>query len=350
MRFFRQLSLTLSFFSVAGFGFAADPATPISIIGVGDVMLGSNYPTADLLPPNHGQALLANVQHLLRDADLTFGNLEGTILNSGGEPKSCTNPSACYAFRMPEANAQNLVTAGFDLMSIANNHVGDFGETGRRNTLKVLKNLGIHTAGLLTAPSVVFEKGGVTYGFIAFAPNRGTVNLREVGQARQLVAALAQRSEIVIVSFHGGAEGSKYQHVPHASEVFYGENRGNVEEFAHAVIDAGADIVFGHGPHVTRAAELYKNRFIAYSLGNFCTYGRFNLSGPNGVAPIIKLRVNRQGEFLDGQVFSTYQVKGQGPRLDPEQRALQLLRELTASDFPNTPLRIANDGTLSKRP
>ncbi|KKK93514.1 hypothetical protein LCGC14_2692140, partial [marine sediment metagenome] len=61
------------------------------------------------------------------------------------------------------------------------------------------------------------------------------------------------------------------------SEIYLGYDRGNIYEFAHMVVDAGADVVFGHGPHVTRAAEIYKDRFIIYSLGNFCTYRRFNL-------------------------------------------------------------------------
>ena len=67
------------------------------------------------------------------------------------------------------------------------------------------------------------------------------------------------------------------------------QNRGSVYRFAHEVVDAGADVVFGHGPHVTRALEFYRDRLICYSLGNFATYRRFNLSGPNGIAPIVKV-------------------------------------------------------------
>ena len=113
------------------------------------------------------------------------------------------------------------------------------------------------------------------YGFAAFAPNNGTVSIHDLDEARRLVSQLDSVSDVVIVSFHGGAEGSKHQHVPRRNEIFYGEDRGNVYDFAHSMIDAGADIVFGHGPHVTRAVDIYKNRFIIYSLGNFCTYGPF---------------------------------------------------------------------------
>jgi hypothetical protein len=73
------------------------------------------------------------------------------------------------------------------------------------------------------------------------------------------------------------------------------------------MIDNGADVVFGHGPHVTRAIEVYKDRFISYSLGNFCTYGRFNLAGPNGIAPIVKLNVDITGKFVSGRIIPVYQ-------------------------------------------
>lgn len=328
---------------------AAAEEKTISLIGVGDIMLGTNYPSADYLPPNGGKGLLSQVHSILQNADITFGNLEGVVLNQGGNVKNCSNPKACYAFRMPENSINLLKSAGFDLLSIANNHVGDFGASGRNNTVRVLKELGFKFAGLTSVPSTTFTKDGVRYGFVAFAPNNGTVNINDLASAKSIVRSLAQRSDIVIVSFHGGAEGSKHQHVTRKSESFYGENRGNVYQFAHAMVDAGADVVFGHGPHVTRAAELYNDRFIIYSLGNFCTYGRFNLSGPNGVAPIVKLNLASDGRFLSGQAWSIKQPGRGGVQLDPQGRAVQLLRSLTASDFPKGQLQIASNGKLTKK-
>ncbi|MGY4383539.1 hypothetical protein ACVWYN_000558 [Pedobacter sp. UYP24] len=102
--------------------------------------------------------------------------------------------------------------------------------------------------------------------------------------------------------FTAGGEGSKFEHVLKQDEIFYKENRGNIYKFAHAVIDAGADVVLGHGPHVTRAVEVYKNRFIAYSLGNFCAYGMFNLSGSNGIAPLLNLKIKPNGEFITASI------------------------------------------------
>lgn len=321
-----------------------------SIIGVGDMMLGTNYPNKSYLPANGGNNLLSDVRSKLLDADVTFGNLEGTLLDSGGTVKKCSNPSLCYAFRSPENYVNHYVDTGFDVLSIANNHLGDFGNEGRRRTKEVLKGAGIAYAGLAgTDDMTSFERNGIKYGFCAFAPNTGTCDIRNIARAKEIVSQLEANNDIVIVSFHGGAEGAKNQRVTKKTEMYYGENRGNVHKFAHAVIDAGADIVFGHGPHVTRAVELYQNRFITYSLGNFCTYGRFNLKGEPGYAPMIKLFVDKHGGFVHGEVTPIYQGKTHGPKIDPNRRAIKKMQELTAQDFPDGRILIDDDGFLLKK-
>ncbi len=336
--------ITLILFLTVNISYAQDT---ISIIGVGDIMLGTNYPSTQYLPVNKGKNLLKTLHSTLQDADITFGNLEGTILNNGSTIKNCKK---CYAFRMPEYLADNLVTAGFDVVSIANNHIRDFGQKGIRNTLKVLDNLGIESAGLAKQrPTASFTKNGIKYGFAAFAPNIGTVDIRDIATAKRIVKNLATTNDIVIVSFHGGAEGAKNQHVKNKSERFYGENRGNVYKFSHAVIDAGADIVFGHGPHVTRAIEVYKNRFIAYSLGNFCTYGRFNLRGVTGVAPIIKVNIDKKdGSFINAKITSIKQIKNKHVVLDSNRQALNLIRKLTKQDGFAKNIKIGNDGWVRR--
>lgn len=326
------------------------PVKNFRIIGVGDMMLGTNYPSASYLPANGGKDLLADVADILQGADVTFGNLEGTILDKGGTVKRCSNPSLCYAFRSPESYVEHFKTTGFDVVSLANNHSGDFGPEGRTRTKEVLREAGIAFAGLAgTDETALFERDGVKYGFCAFAPNRGTCDIRNIARAKEIVRELEEQADIVIVSFHGGAEGASHQNVPKKTETYYGENRGNVHAFAHGVIDAGADIVFGHGPHVTRAVELYKDRFITYSLGNFCTYGRFNLRGAAGIAPMIELEVDQEGAFVSGTIHPVYQEKTHGPKLDPQKRAISKLQELTRQDFPDTPLQIEDDGRILKK-
>ncbi|MDH5476398.1 MAG: CapA family protein [Cyclobacteriaceae bacterium] len=319
----------------------------IHIIGVGDIMMGTNFPNESYLPPNNGNYLFKDVEDILKNADVTFGNLEGVILNEGGTQKYCKNPKLCYLFRTPEQYMENLVNAGFDVMSTANNHAGDFGEEGRQSSMKLLDSVGIYHAGLLSQPYVTFKIDGMKYGFAAFSPNTGTSSIHNTSRAIEIIQHLDTISDIVIASFHGGAEGSKYQHVTRKTETFYGENRGNVYTFSHTLIDAGADVIFGHGPHVTRAIEIYKKRFIAYSLGNFCTYARFNLSGDNGLAPIVNVATNSSGEFLKASITPIVQYRPGGPKIDSQKRVIQRLIELTKKDFPEVPIKIDPSGIIT---
>ena len=318
----------------------------LAIIGVGDIMMGTNFPDDSRLPPENGAFLMRSVEEHLRDADLTFGNLEGVLLDSGGTVKRCKDPKVCYAFRSPVSYVENLTRAGFDIMSLANNHAGDFGDEGRQSTMAALDSAGIAHAGQLTHPYVFYTRDSITYGFTAFAPNAGCVSLNDVKNAQSIIAHLDSLADVVIVSFHGGAEGSQHQHVPRKREIFYGEDRGDVYALARAWIDAGADIVFGHGPHVTRTVDVYNGRFIAYSLGNFCTYRGINIAGVNGLAPILKVYVNRSGEFLMGQIIPTYQTHADGVQVDPQRRVIRLMRELKEKDFPESPLQIDDNGLI----
>lgn len=322
----------------------AQPDT-VFLHAVGDVMLGTDYPSTRHLPANGGKDLLKAVTPYLENADLTFGNLEG-VIGRGGVAKKCNNPSVCYTFRMPGSYTEHLINAGFDVVSIANNHANDFGSGGRKVTAKTLTEAGLHFAGESSKPYTIFEKDGRTYGFLAAAPNSGCFNMRQYDKAAAYVKHLDSLCDIVLVSFHAGAEGSKAKHVPKRDEIFLGYNRGDVHKFAHCCIDAGADVLLGHGPHVTRAVELYKDRFITYSMGNFCTYDRFSLRGSKGIGPIMQLALAEDGRFLKGQIVATKQ-QGRGvPVLDETGAVIQEVIELTAADFPNTPLEITKDGAI----
>ena len=158
--------------------------------------------------------------------------------------------------------------------------------------------------------------------------------------------ALDQDHDLVLVSFHGGAEGSKALHVPVGGESFYGENRGDLRAFSRAVIDAGADVVIGHGPHVLRGMEVYKGRLVAYSLCNFATYGRFNLSGNLALCAVLEATLDREGRFVAGKVLPTRQVGEGVPMRDEEGAAIDLVRTLSAEDFGATAVQVAQDGSV----
>jgi len=322
----------------------------ITIVGVGDIMLGTDYPSSRYLPPkDNPKLLLDELADSLRSSDITFGNLEGSFLD-GGEPyKKCRDTNICYLFRMPERYAETLRETGFDILSLANNHFGDFGWPGASTTMRLLDSLGIKYSGPEGIINPVFTRDSVTYGFVAFSPTAGSLNLNDLNGAEAIVRSLSAKCDILIVSFHGGAEGAEYQRVPKADEVFYGENRGNIYEFAHRMIDSGADVIFGHGPHVTRAMEIYKDRFICYSLGNFCTYGRFNINGPNGYSPLVKVRTDITGKFISGSIIPVYQGSDGKVRIDQQGRVIKKVRELTSADFPEGAITISENGAISKR-
>lgn len=328
---------------------AATKPKIIHIGAVGDIMMGSNYPSAASLPANDGKDVLAAVREYLEKPDIMFGNLEGVLLDKGGTPKPCGDSKNCYTFRMPQSYAQILKDYGFDLLSVANNHANDFGDGGRASTANTLKAINMPFAGSLEYPTTTFEKDGIKYGMLAVAPNRGCFELKEYDKAAQKVRELKKTCDIVIVSFHGGAEGEAYRHTPCKDEVYLGANRGNVCRLAHTCIDAGADLLLGHGPHVTRGVEIYKGRFIAYSMGNFCTYEKFSLAGNKGIGPMLNIRINNKGEFIDGDIIATRQVGKGIPQLDPTGAAIKEIISLSKADFPNSPLDISADGKMTLR-
>jgi hypothetical protein len=344
----------IAYSATAGSDFAdntsdsAMTARRIVITGVGDIMLGSSYPSSSKLPPHDNPfLLLESVADTLSSSDITFGNLEGSFLNNGEASKKCKDTTLCYLFRMPEKYVSALASTGFDILSLANNHFGDFGFASRNRTKTILDSVGIHYGGLVEHPWSIFRKDSLLYGFCAFAPNAGTININETDKAIEIVKMLSDTCDIVIVSFHGGAEGAEFQNVPKKMEVFHGEDRGDVYNFAHTMIDNGADVVFGHGPHVTRSIEVYKKRFVSYSLGNFCTYGGFNLAGPNGLAPIIKINVDITGQFVSGRIIPVYQQWPGGVRIDINRRVIAKIQNLMNVDFPDASIVVSDSGDIS---
>lgn len=326
---------------------AAEPAAPaaprpLRIVAVGDIMLGTDYPT-DRLPPDDGRGQLAAVRELLRGADVAFGNVEGALADGLPPVKVCKDPASCYLFRSPTRYAATLADAGFDVVSLANNHARDFGEEGRSSSMAALDAVGIRHSGRAgTVASWTVD--GARLALIAFAPNQGSHQLNDVAEAKAQVRRLRADHDLVIVSFHGGAEGADKLHVAKKMERFRGEARGDLVRFSHAVIEAGADLVIGHGPHVPRALELHRGRLIAYSLGNFATWYGISVNGVTGYAPILEVELARDGRLLAGRIHSNLQSRPEGVRPDPQQRAAALMRKLTAQDFGGGGLRFGEDG------
>ena len=305
----------------------------ISIIAVGDIMPGTNYPDDSYLPENDGENLIsAELKNILRSGDITCCNLEGCILDKGEKSE---RKNSKYLFRIPENLSGVFAESGFDLLSIANNHAGDFGDIGRFNTWKVLDSLEIGYAGQIECPSYIIERDNNKIGFIALAPNRNCLSHWDMLEVKRLISDLKKSCDLVVASMHYGGEGEEFLHLKNETEFYYGENRGNPVEIGHQLVDAGADLVYGHGPHLPRAMECYQGKLIAYSLGNFLTWRRFNLSGEyRPLAPILRVNYDNKGNFRSGEIISCIQNYHQGVQLDDQKRAFKLIKKLTEEDFP----------------
>ena len=332
-----------------GFVFPQLNDREIVVTAVGDVMLGTTFPdeTGGLLPPNDGLDLLQQVTPILKRGDIVFGNLEGPLVDGEGMSLKCRGkaPGHCYAFRVPTRYGALLKAAGFTVMGLANNHAMDFGQEGRDSSRQTLDAQGIaHTGeiGDIARLAIKGEKVAV----IAFATYPGAYNLLDLDDALAAIRQARADSDLVIVSFHGGGEGATHQHVQDGDEMFLGEDRGDLRRFTHAAIDAGAGLVLGSGPHVVRGMEIYQGKLIAYSLGNFATYGPFNLSAENGISLILEAHLAPDGSFIGGQVYPVKQEKPGGPKLDPSMAIVPILRTLSVEDFTSNAVVVGPRGEL----
>src|SRR5690349_2990760 len=241
----------------------------ITISATGDIIMGS---APNRLPPDDGAGFFDSVRDDL-ESDLVMGNLEQSLTEDTGASKCGTPPRPnCFAFRSPPSYAAHLKEAGFQLMNLANNHTRDFGPQGALNTRAALDDAGIRYTGNEDEITVV-QINGIRVAVVGFSGYTGANNLNDLDHSRSVIQEAKQQADLVIVQVHMGAEGAAMQHVKPGNEVYYGENRGNPIKFSHTVIEAGADLVVGHSPHVLRGMEFYRGKLIAYSLGNFAGAG-----------------------------------------------------------------------------
>ncbi len=313
-------------------------ARPITLEWVGDIALS----TAQGLPPGGLTGAVAPVEGMLRDADITVGNLEGTLSRGGASKCGAAGAGTCFAFQAPTYIASQLHTAGFDLVNQANNHAMDYGASGREQTLAALRRAHVLYTGL---------PGEITYAavhgrriaFLGFAPYTYDGNLLDVAGARTLIRQAARRAALVVVIIHAGAEGADQTHTPYGPQYYLGEDRGDARAFAHAAIDAGASIVLGSGPHVIRGIERYHRRLIAYSLGNFVGYHTLGVGGVLSESGILRVTLNGTGEVSAGRWISIALPDGL-PLRDRSNASAHLLAALSKQDFPSDHFTIGPSG------
>ncbi len=348
---------------------AATPAAPpaatpgadtgtVTFAAAGDVILG-DAPSGQL-PPNDGKDFFAQVREALQ-ADVVTANLESPLSNSTSYVKcsrQAPGPSSspitydqqnCYAFRVPPAYGSVLRDGGFTVINLANNHSYDYGPDGYKQTVDALNSVGIKPTGGVAQVTVV-EVRGVKVAVLGFSPYGDySASVLNIDAASALVKQAASSADLVVVEMHVGAEGADQTHVKPGSETFLGENRGDSMKFAHAVIDAGADLVIGHGPHVMRAMEFYQGRLIAYSMGNFAGYRVVATGGVLGVSGVLKATLRRDGSYVSGTLIPTRLTDVGLPATDPNQQALAQIRTLCTTDLPTTGAKIGDTGAITPR-
>ncbi len=311
---------------------------------MGDIALS----TERGLPPGGLARALAPVRGPLRSAEVTLGNLEGTLSVGGTSKCGGIGGGGCFAFQAPPSTAGQLRMLGFDLVNLANNHSLDYGDSGRAQTISALTRSRIWHTGL-PGEITVLRVAGVRVAFLGFAPYSYDADLLDIPAAQALVRRARARAALVVVVIHAGAEGTGALHTPYGTEHYLGEDRGNPRAFAHAVINAGASIVVGSGPHVIRGIERYRGRLIAYSLGNFVGYHTLAGGGALSESAILRVSLDGSGRVL-AERWISMRIQDGLPRPDATRASAKLMTTLSREDFPQHHLDISPDGVFHHLP
>jgi Bacterial capsule synthesis protein PGA_cap len=308
----------------------------ISFAVVGDMAMVAN--------DDGGASFFAGVTPYLH-GDVVLGNLEGTLTDRGSS-KCGSGSSSCFAFRAPPSYGSLLKRAGFTVVNTANNHAYDFGSVGQADTLATLDRLGVRHSGR-PGEIAVLRVGSARVAVLGFAPYPWAQSLTDIPAAQALVRRAAREADLVVVMIHAGAEGADASHVRPGSEFYLGENRGDSEAFAHAVIRAGADLVVGSGPHVLRGMEWYRGRLAAYSLGNFEGCHTLSTGRDLSLSGVLHVTLRSDGSWIGGDLVPIHLVGCGVPERDPAEASHGFVRERSKEDFGSRAVRISYKGVLS---
>lgn len=318
----------------------------ITIAWVGDTMLGRD----GYLPPGNGRGLFAQVRPWLLRPDLTLANLEGVLADTG--TSKCAGggtSSACFAFRAPPSTATTLRWAGFDAVNIANNHSNDYGPAALEQSVAALADQRIATAGR-PGQITTMRVRGIRVALVGLAPYPWAQNSLELQPAADLVRAARRRADIVVAMIHAGAEGSAATRTPVGREIAFGEDRGDTRRLAHTLVDAGAALVLGSGPHVVRGLESYKGRLVAYSLGNFAGWHNFASGGAVDATGVLTVKLDGHGVILSGRWRSARIAAPGIPVPQSDHASARLVRDLSVADFGRQAWPVTDTGKLAAAP
>jgi len=301
----------------------------------------------DIAPTKEFPDLFGLVKEELSKSDLTIGNLEGVITDREKSKCGTIVIGKCYAFSGNEGFVQILKNASFDMMNVANNHSYDFGEEGFIDTLKNLSMYDIDVIGVKNA--IAHKKiNGIRISFVGFSTGELLNNINNENEIQNIIQKAKINSDLVVVLFHGGAEGILATRVLNTKEKYLGEDRGNVQKFAKSSIDSGADLVIGSGPHVLRGMEWYKGKLIAYSMGNFAGYNTFNTKGILGISGILTVDIKNKNEITNAKFIPISINKNGVPTIDWTNTSISQINNLSEKDFGENGIMFDESGKLVK--
>lgn len=289
----------------------------VTLTFTGDVTLGSEErkrahdASFDSRVQESGyEYFFANVRDLFAQDDLTIVNLEGVLSDSSRNE----NKEKTYRFRGPTDFVNILPLGSIEVASVANNHTMDFGKQGYNATLETLQNAGLGAFGNKTV--YLYEKDGVKIAF--FSLNITVFNANKAWMKDEIARLKAEENvSAAVFILHAGQE--------------YGKHRNKLQELGgHYAIDAGADLVIMHHPHVVQGLEIYKNRTICYSLGNFCFGGNKTVRALEAMIARATLTFSDSGEYL-GQQLALYPCHISGTTPDNNYQPVLVTGE-TAAD------------------
>jgi poly-gamma-glutamate capsule biosynthesis protein CapA/YwtB (metallophosphatase superfamily) len=320
----------------------ARPLADFTLTWVGDMTFG----TLGVYPSGGAAALISSVTPRLH-SDLTIGNLE-TALGTVPLAKCAPHETNCYAYEAPDSAAVDLRRAGFSAVNVANNHTMDAGPAGEQSTDAALTAARLSWAGR-PGQITYLTRNGIKIALLGFATWTYDASMLDIPAAQALVREARKHARVVIVMIHAGGEGAAFQHVLPGEQYYLGEDRGNAIAFTHAVIDAGADLVVGSGPHVVRAMQWYHGHLIAYSMGNFCGYNTLGLSGPTADAAMLHVTLAADGSFVRGSITPIVLSPPGTPAVDPAGTAIGLINSLSQDDFAgNGAARVTAGGRIER--